>query len=77
MAALLFECVGHAFRTTRPPLVTRYSVWLIGRRCFFDCTKAREQLGWQSTISYEEGIPAAVEDYLRQHEQDKVTPTVA
>ena len=76
MAALLFECVGHAFRTTRPPLVTRYSVWLIGRRCFFDCTKAREQLGWQSTISYEEGIPAAVEDYLRRHEQDGATAAV-
>ena len=66
-AALILECIGHLFRTVRPPLVTRYSVWLIGRRCFFDCTKARQQLGWESTVSYEEGIPAAVEDYLRQH----------
>jgi nucleoside-diphosphate-sugar epimerase len=66
-AALIFECVGHLFRLRKPPLVTRYSVWLIGRRCFFDCQKARDQLGWSSTISYEQGIPAAVEDYLRLH----------
>jgi len=72
-AALIFECIGHAFRLKKPPLVTRYSVWLIGRRCFFDCTKAREQLGWKPTVSYEEGIPAAVEDYLRTHSQQKET----
>ncbi|HUU84907.1 MAG TPA: NAD-dependent epimerase/dehydratase family protein [Phycisphaerae bacterium] len=66
-AALVLECVGHLFRLRKPPLVTRYSVWLIGRRCFFECRKAREQLGWKSTISYEEGIPAAVEDYLQTH----------
>jgi len=64
-AALILECVGHAFRLRKPPLVTRYSVWLLGRKCFFDCTKARERLGWSSTISYEEGIPAAVADHLR------------
>ena len=64
-AALVLECVGHAFRLSKPPLITRYSVWLLGRKCFFDCTKARQQLGWKSTISYEEGIPAAVQDHLR------------
>jgi nucleoside-diphosphate-sugar epimerase len=66
-AALVLECIGHAFRLKKPPLVTRYSVWLIGRRCFFECRKAREQLGWTPTVSYEEGIPAAVHDHLRAH----------
>jgi nucleoside-diphosphate-sugar epimerase len=76
-AAFVFECVGHALNRKKPPLVTRYSVWLIGRRCFFDCSKAREQLGWKSTVSYEDGIPAAVEDYLRNQSQDSPTATSA
>ncbi|MCP4249870.1 MAG: NAD-dependent epimerase/dehydratase family protein [bacterium] len=68
-AALVFECIGHLFRQKKPPLVTRYSAWLIGRRCFFSCDRAREQLGWQPTVSYAEGIPEAVRDYLRSHEE--------
>jgi nucleoside-diphosphate-sugar epimerase len=67
-AALAFECVGHLFRLSKPPLVTRYSAWLIGRRCFFETKKIREQLGWSPTIPYEEGIPQAVDQYLRENE---------
>jgi nucleoside-diphosphate-sugar epimerase len=62
------EVFGHLFKIKRPPLVTRYSAWLIGRRCFFDARKIREQLGWRPSISYEEGIPKAVEWQLRQRE---------
>ncbi len=67
-AAFVFECLGHALKRKKPPLVTRYSVWLIGRRSFFETRKAREQLGWESTISYDEGIPAAVKWYLTEHD---------
>ncbi|MFH0982387.1 MAG: NAD-dependent epimerase/dehydratase family protein [Planctomycetota bacterium] len=66
--AFILECFGHAFQTKRPPLVTRYAVWLIGRRSFFETRKARVQLGWESTISYDEGIPAAVKWYLGAQE---------
>jgi nucleoside-diphosphate-sugar epimerase len=59
-AALLMEVAGHALHRRQPPLVTRYAVWLMGRRCFFSCEKARQQLGWQPTISYEQGIAQAV-----------------
>jgi len=65
-AAFLLECIGHLLKRKRPPLVTRYAVWLIGRRSFFETRKAREQLGWRSTIPYHEGIPATVEWYLRE-----------
>ena len=64
IAAFVFECFGHAFKRKDPPLVTRYAVWLIGRRAFFETQKAREQLGWAPTISYDQGIPAAVKWYL-------------
>jgi nucleoside-diphosphate-sugar epimerase len=67
--ALTLEIIGHALKLKKPPLVTRYSVWLIGRKSFFKCEKAREVLGWQSTISYETGIPDAVEWYLENHER--------
>jgi len=59
-AAFVMELIGHMFGSEKPPLVTRYAVWLMGRRCFFSCQKARSELGWQPTVSYEEGIPRAV-----------------
>ena len=65
-AAFLMELSGHLFRKKTPPLVTRYVVWLIGRRCFFSCEKARRELGWQPTVDYEEGIEIAVK-WCREH----------
>ncbi len=59
-AAFLMELFGHMVGKKKPPLVTRYAVWLMGRRCFFSAEKARTELGWQPTVSYEEGIPRAV-----------------
>lgn len=59
-AALLMEIIGHALNRKTPPLVTRYSVWLMGRRCFFSCEKARKQLGWKPTVGYDEGIQRSV-----------------
>ena len=63
-AGFVLECFGHQFRRKDAPLVTRHSVWLMGRRCFFECNKIKDHLGWSSSIGYEEGIPAAVADYL-------------
>lgn len=59
-AGFLMEIFGHMFGRKTPPLVTRYSVWLMGRRCFFSCDKARRELGWQPGVSYDVGIPASV-----------------
>jgi len=60
-AAFVMELFGHALGRKKPPLVTRYSVWLIGRRCFFSSEKARRELGWQPTVGYDEGIRLAVQ----------------
>ncbi len=59
-AAFLMELFGHMIGRKTPPLVTRYSVWLIGRQCFFSEEKARKELGWKATVSYEEGIQRSV-----------------
>ena len=59
-AAFLMELFGHAVGRKTPPLVTRYTVWLIGRRCFFSTEKIRRDLGWEPAVSYDEGIRRAV-----------------
>lgn len=58
--AFLKELFGHIVGKKTPPLITRYSVWLIGRECFFSEEKARRELGWKATVSYDEGIQRAV-----------------
>ena len=65
-AAFLMELAGHALGRKTPPLVTRYSVWLMGRRCFFSCEKARRELGWKATVGYDQGIEQSVK-WCLQH----------
>lgn len=59
----LLECLGHAFNWKKPPFVTRYAVWLMGRRSYFSAEKARKKLGWKPTITYEVGVPNTVKWY--------------
>ncbi len=63
-AGFVLEAVGHLLRLKTPPLVTRYAVWLLGRKSFFETRKAREQLHWKPTVTYEVGIPMTVRWYL-------------
>ena len=58
--ALVLECVWHLFGIKSPPMITRYSVWLMGRHCFFSEEKARRELDWKPTVTYERGIPQTV-----------------
>ena len=65
-AAHLLESVCRVLHTKRPPFVTRHSIYLMGRRCFYECQKIKDHLGWSPCISYEEGIPAAVKDAVQR-----------
>ncbi len=62
----LLEILGHLFGWKKPPFITRYAVWLMGRRSFFSAEKARKILGWQPTVTYDQGIPATVNWYRQQ-----------
>ncbi len=64
LVGFLLECLGHALHRRKPPFVTRYAVWLMGRRSYFSADKARRVLGWQPTVGYEVGIPLTVRWYL-------------
>ena len=59
-AAFLMELTGHLVGRKTPPLVTRYSVWLIGRKCFFSSDKIVRDLGYVPAIDYDEGVARAV-----------------
>jgi nucleoside-diphosphate-sugar epimerase len=72
LAGFVLECVGHARCWQRPPFITRYAVWLMGRRSYFSADKARRVLGWKPIITYEVGIPMTVRWYLDQRERDAV-----
>ncbi len=66
LVGFLLECLGHALRLKKPPFVTRYAVWLMGRRSYFSAEKARRMLSWKPTVTYEDGIPLTVRWY-RDH----------
>jgi len=63
--AFLLECIWRLRQKANPPMITRYVVWLIGRRSFFETKKACQQLGWTPSMSYEKGIPLSVDWYLK------------
>jgi nucleoside-diphosphate-sugar epimerase len=64
--AFFLECLGHLFRAKKPPMITRYSVWLMGRRSFFKADKARTQLGWKPSVTYDVGVPMTVKWMLEK-----------
>ncbi|TWT40888.1 3 beta-hydroxysteroid dehydrogenase/Delta 5--_4-isomerase [Phycisphaerae bacterium RAS1] len=65
-AGFVLECLGHMFNWKKPPFVTRYAVWLMGRLTYFSADKARQKLGWDSTITYDVGIPLTIDWFLQQ-----------
>jgi nucleoside-diphosphate-sugar epimerase len=44
----------------RPPRVTRYGAWLLGRNLEYSTEKARRKLGWTPALSYEESLARTV-----------------
>ncbi len=76
-AAFILEVLGHTFKWKKPPMVTRYAVWLMGRDSFFSAEKARRELGWKSTVSYEEGIAATVRWFEGARAPARLPETVA
>lgn len=68
--AFLLECWGHLTKSRKPPFITRYAVWLMGRRAYFAADKARQVLGWKPTVTYEVGIPMTVKWYFDNVKRD-------
>ncbi|QEH32665.1 3 beta-hydroxysteroid dehydrogenase/Delta 5--_4-isomerase [Aquisphaera giovannonii] len=47
-------------RRAKPPRVTRYGAWLLGRNLSYSTEKARRKLGWSPALTYEEAIARTV-----------------
>jgi nucleoside-diphosphate-sugar epimerase len=59
-ASFLFEAHGRLTHRTRPPLITRYATWLMGRYLEYSTAKAQARLGWTPGPSYVESIERTV-----------------
>jgi nucleoside-diphosphate-sugar epimerase len=54
--ATLMESAAKARRSTTPPPITHWIVAFMGRDRVYDITRARTRLGYQPTISVDEGL---------------------
>jgi nucleoside-diphosphate-sugar epimerase len=68
-AAFALEAQGRLLRRPRPPLITRYATWLMGRYLEYSTEKARTRLGWEPALAYPESIERSVRWYLDQVRQ--------
>lgn len=66
-AGLALEAFGKLTRRERPPLITRYATWLMGRDLSYSTEKARAKLGWAPALGYRESIERTVRWYLGQN----------
>jgi nucleoside-diphosphate-sugar epimerase len=62
----LLELQDRVLRRSRPPRVTRYGAWLLGRYLEYSTAKARAILGWQPAIGYRESIERTINWFLQQ-----------
>lgn len=60
----LLEGIYRLVRAERPPVITRYATWLLGRDTYYTTDKAERELGWRPRVGYAEGIRRTVEWYL-------------
>jgi len=62
-SAYLLEATFHLWQIRRPPFVTRYAVWLLGRDLVYSTRKAQQELGWRPSVPFEEGVRRTVAWY--------------
>jgi nucleoside-diphosphate-sugar epimerase len=63
-AAFGLEAAWRLIRSQRPPLITRYATWLMGRNLSYSTTKAETKLGWKPAVGYKESIERTVKWFL-------------
>jgi nucleoside-diphosphate-sugar epimerase len=58
--AFVLEALYRLVGSKRPPFITRYATWLLGRPTVYSTAKAERDLGWKPVVTYPEGVAAAV-----------------
>ena len=62
----LLEIQDRLLMRARPPRITRYGAWLLGRHLEYSTEKARARLGWQPAIGYAESIERTLQWFQDQ-----------
>ena len=65
-ASFLIEAIARTRGRKRPPLITRYATWLMGRNLSYSTAKAQTKLGWKPAIGNRESIERSVDWFLNQ-----------
>ena len=60
----IIEAIFRLARRRRPPFITRYATWLMGRDLSYSTAKAEAKLGWRPAVGYRESIERTVGWYL-------------
>ncbi|HEV3121309.1 MAG TPA: NAD-dependent epimerase/dehydratase family protein [Isosphaeraceae bacterium] len=63
-AATALEAHGRLTHRKKPPVISRYAAWLMGRNLSYSTAKARQRLGWTPALGYRESINRTVRWYL-------------
>lgn len=70
----LLERWGRLMHPSRPPLITRYAAWLMGRRLWYDNSRIRQELGWSPATDYETSLRRTAE-WFAAAEDDRTRRT--
>jgi len=73
----LLELRDRMLCQSRPPRVTRYGAWLLGRHLEYSTEKARVRLGWQPEISYGQSIERTIHWFLDREPDPRPVPNPA
>ncbi|WP_435016867.1 NAD-dependent epimerase/dehydratase family protein [Tundrisphaera sp. TA3] len=58
--AFVLEAIYRTARSRRPPMITRYATWLMGRSLSYSTEKAQARLCWRPELGYRESIERSV-----------------
>jgi nucleoside-diphosphate-sugar epimerase len=71
-AALAMEAAARLARREKPPLISRYATWLMGRYLSYSTMKARTKLGWAPSLTYRQSIERTVGWFLASRGRRRV-----
>lgn len=73
-ASFAIEAIARARGRKRPPMITRYATWLMGRDLAYSTAKAQARLGWTPAIGNRESIERSVRWFLEEEPKTRSEP---
>lgn len=72
----LQEAFARLLRRSKPPTITRYAVYLVGRPTCYSIAKAAAQLGWRPRTRIEDGVRRTMEWFFGLEENRHLQSTL-